>query len=199
MAVVHASPGAMVYAKALFQAVDTAGGDAMLREVDERLQNTRSAWLEIPALRGYFLSATVPLSERETALEKLAQNMKRAQDAPPLYRNFVQLLLRRGRMALIPEIAVAFDALLDERLGRIKVTLTTAVPVAETEFQEWTGQIRTAIGGEPVVAHVVNPDIVAGAIIRVGDRVVDGSARRKLAALRQNIVQRGKQTYALQS
>lgn len=193
MSMAHASPGAVVYAKALFEAVDAAGSDDDLREVDERLQRMRRAWLEIPSLRGYFLSATVPLAEREAALGKLASTV------PTLLRNFLRLLLRRGRMVLVPEIAQAFDELLDERLGRIQVTLTTAVPVAESDFRGWTDQIRTAIGGEPVVQHVVNPDIVAGAIIRVGDHVIDGSARRKLVALRKNIVQRGKQTHALQS
>lgn len=193
MAVAHASPGAMVYAKALFEAVDAAGGDDLLREVDKRLGRMRSAWTEIPSLRGYFLSATVPLPDREAALDKLTSTV------PPLLRNFLRLLLRRGRMSLVSEIAVAFDALLDERLGRIQVTLTTAVPVAENEFQGWTDQIRAAIGGEPVVEHVVDNEIVAGAIIRVGDRVIDGSARRKLTALHQNIIQRGKQTHALQS
>ncbi len=193
MAMAHASPGAVVYAKALFEAVDADGGNAVLLDVDERLQRIRRAWSEIPALRGYFLSATVPLTDREAALDKIIL------EAPKLLGNFMRLLLRRSRLALVGEIALAFDALLDERLGRIQVTLTTAVPVAESEFQSWTDKIRVAIGGEPVVSHVVNADIVAGAIIRVGDRVVDGSARRKLAALRRNIVQRGKQTHALQS
>lgn len=193
MATSHASPGAMVYAKALFEAVAAAGSDNDLRAVDERLQGLASAWREDSAFRGYFLSATVSAPERAAALEKLV-----AGDAP-LFRNFMRLLQKRGRLALLDEIALAFDALLDERLGRIPVTLTTAVPVAEHDFQAWTSQIRAAIGGEPVLEHVVDPQIVAGAVIRVGDRVIDGSARRRLAALRENIIQRGKQDHALQS
>lgn len=193
MAVSHASPGAMVYAKALFEAVDAAGGDQLLREVDTRLQRMRAAWTEISSLRGYFLSATVSLSDREASLDKLTSTV------PPLLRNFLRLLLRRGRLVMVDEIAIAYEDLLNERLGRIQVTLTTATPVAEDDFRQWTDQIRTAIGGEPLVQHVVNSDIVAGAIIRVGDRVIDGCARRKLAALHENIIQRGKQTHALQS
>jgi len=193
MVVTHASPGAVVYAKALFEAADEAGGEALLREVDQGLQQLGAAWEQTRSLRAYFLSATVPLHDRRSALGKLVQPY------PALLQNFMRLLLQRGRMALLAEAPIAFDALLDARLGRIPVTLTTAAAVAETEFQGWTEKIRAALGGEPVVQHVVNPDIVAGAIIRVGDRVIDGSARRRLAVLRENIVRRGKQIHALQS
>ena len=153
------------------------------------------AWQKDRVWRAYFLSGIVSESEKTDAMNRLVEGS----DAPPLLGNLMKLLQQRGRLALLAEVAAGFRSLLDERLGRVPVTLTTAVPVAEEEFRAWTEQIRVAIGGEPVVEHVVNPSIIAGAIIRVGDRVMDGSARRRLGEFRQNIIQRGKQTNALQS
>jgi F-type H+-transporting ATPase subunit delta len=192
---IHASPGAMVYARALFEAADAAGGVALLTEIGQRLDTAGEAWHTDRVWRAYFLSGSIPESTKADAMKRIVESDER----PPLLGSMMKLLLERGRLFLLDQIAVGFRGLLDERLGRIPVTLTTAVPIAEIDFRTWTDQIRQAIGGEPVVEHVVDPQIIAGAIIRVGDRVIDGSARRRLNAFRQNIVQRGKQTHALQS
>ena len=117
---------------------------------------------------------------------------------PTLVANFLRLLLKRGRLELLGDIGEAFQTLLDARLGRVPVTLTTAVPVDEVSLRAWTDRIRQAVGGEPMVRHEVRPEILAGAILRVGDEVADGSARRRLAELRTQIIEKGRQ-HALQS
>ena len=194
MASTHASPGSIIYANALAEAVEAEGGLELLGEVDEGLRAFSEVWESDGVLRGYFLSSEVPRAKRAATMDSLVEG-----NFPKLLANFLRLLLRRGRLSLIPEIAFALHQRLDERLGRVPVTLTTAVPVPESDFQAWTEKISEAIGGEPVVEHVVKPEIVAGAIIRVGDRVLDGSARRQLADLKQRIVERGMQEHALQS
>lgn len=189
----HATPGGTVYAKALFEAVDAQGGESALRDVGSRLEALGEAWEDDRTLRAYFLSGYVSTTEKNSAMDTLSQGH------PTLLANFLKLLLDRGRLALLAEIAASYNKLLDERLGRVPVTLTTAVAVDDVSFQAWKDKIAAAIGGEPIVRHVVKPEIVAGAVIRVGDRVVDGSARRRLNELHQQIIQRGKQIHALQS
>lgn len=189
----HATPGGTVYAKALFEAVDAQGGESALRDVGARLEALGEAWEEDRTLRAYFLSGYVSTTEKSSAMDTLSQGH------PTLLANFLKLLLDRGRLVLLAEIAASYNKLLDERLGRVPVTLTTAVAVDDASFQAWKDKIAAAIGGEPIVRHVVKPEIVAGAVIRVGDRVVDGSARRRLNELHQQIIQRGKQIHALQS
>lgn len=189
----HATPGGTIYAKALFEAVDAQGGESALSDVGARLEALGEAWEQDRALRAYFLSGYVASSEKSKAMDTLSEGH------PTLLANFLKLLLERSRLVLLGEIAASYAKLLDERLGRVPVTITTAVAVDDASFQSWKQSIAAAIGGDPVVRHVVKPEIVAGAVIRVGDRVVDGSARRRLKELHQQIIQRGKQIHALQS
>ena len=72
---------------------------------------------------------------------------------PKLLGNFLKLLLERGRLSLLSEIGASYRVLLDEKLGRVPVTITTAVPVPEGEFRAWTDAIRGAVGGNAVVDH----------------------------------------------
>jgi F-type H+-transporting ATPase subunit delta len=187
------SPGGAIYAAALFEAADAAGGTPLLEEAGAALQAVASAWEGDRALRAFFLASSVPATQKQAALVKLATRL------PKLVGHFLRLLHRRGRLAMLPQVAAAYAEALDARLGRVPVTLTTAVPVPEREYQDWVAAIRRTIGGEPIVEHQVRPEILAGAVVRVGDRVADGSARRRLAELRKNIVERGTHFHALQS
>ena len=194
MAASQASTGGMIYARALAEAVEAEGGTALLQDVGDVLGSLCEAWESDRTLRSYFLATEVSTAQKEKALDTLVTGR-----FPKLLGNFLKLLLQRGRLSLLEEIGAAYRAILDEKLGRVPVTITTAVPVPEGEFRTWTEAIRGAVGGNAVVDHVVKPDIVAGAVIRVGDRVIDGSARRRLADLHHRIIQRGMQRHALQS
>lgn len=194
MSAAHASPGAFVYARALMEVVEADGGETALREVGDRLAALGKAWSSDSTLRAYFLSANVGDEEKAATLGRWADDQ-----GSKTLGNFLRMLHAKERLGLLDELADAFTSLLDERLGRVPVTITTAVPVSEADFRTWTDQIRAVVGGEPVIEHVVDPAIVAGALIRVGDQVLDGSVRRRLNELRQSIIERGKQTHALQS
>ncbi len=187
-------PGGSIYAAALFEAVEAEGGVAALETVGAALAAVVGAWEGKRGLRAYFLSSVVSGAEKQAALSRVG-----AAGLPPLLARFLMLLQRRGRLALLPAIGTAYAERLDARLGRVPVTLTTAAPVEPQALAAWMGSIRAAIGGEPQLRHVVKPEILAGAIIRVGDRVADGSARRRLAELRQKIIERGTHFHALQS
>lgn len=194
MATTHVSPGGMVYARALAEAVEADGGLPVLQDVGGVLTSLCEAWIADPIFRSYFLASEVSGAQKRVALDTLVGGR-----FPALLGNFLRLLLRRGRLAILPDIGHAFTLLLDEKLGRVHVTLTTAVPVPENEFRSWIEAIRGAVGSNAVVDHVVKPEILAGAVIRVGDRVIDSSARRRLANLHKRIIQRGVQNHALQS
>jgi len=193
MAGAPVTPGAAVYAGALFESLEADGGVQALEQGGEALEAVAEAWRRDRVLRAFFLSAQLPRAERRAALDRLAAPL------PRLVGNFLRVLLGRGRLPLLPEMATAFRAALDRRLHRVPVTLTTAVPVPEADFRRWVEMIRPAIDGEPVVTHQVRPEIIGGAVIRAGDRIADGSARRRLAELRTQLIRRGKESHALQS
>jgi F-type H+-transporting ATPase subunit delta len=199
MATTHAEAGSTMYARSLAEAVeagatDAAAARALLEGVEGGLESVAAAWEGDHILRSYFLSTDVSRASKEAGMQKLVEGR-----FPVLLGNFMRLLLRRRRLTLLSEIAFAFRGIVDERLGRIPLTIITAVPVPEDDFRAWVKAIQARVGAGAVVEHVVQPEIIAGCIIRMGDSVADGSARRRLADLHKKIIERGKQHYALQS
>jgi len=199
MATKHADSGSSMYALALVEAIeadaaDPATGKAQLEGIEGSLESFADAWESDRVLRSYFLSTNVSRADKQAGMDKLV-----ADRFPPLLGNFLRILLQRRRLPLLPEIAFAFRQNVDERLGRVPLTITTAVPIPETDFRNWVAEIQKTVGAGAVVTHVVKPEIIAGCIIRMGDKVADGSARRRLADLKKQIIERGTQHYALQS
>jgi len=199
MATAHADSGSTMYALALVEAIEAAAGDVAtckieLETAESALQSFADAWDDDHIFRSYFLSTDVSRADKAAAVDKLV-----ADRFPKLLGNFLRILQQRRRLPLLEEIAFAFHKIVDERLGRVPLTITTAVPVPESDFQNWVTQIQSTVGSGAVVEHVVKPEIIAGCIIRMGDRIADGSARRRLADLNKQIIERGTQYYALQS
>ncbi len=191
MKIRHVDPLATTYAEALADVAEARGGEALLREIGSALTGLGAAWAEHRNLRAYFLSAMVPKDEKQESLAKLLA------DFPPLLVDFMHLLLRRGRGRIIDKAAIAYDALLDERLGRVQVTLTTATTVDAEQLVAWTERLRAAVGKEPIIQHVVKPELIAGATLQVGDSIADGSGSRQLADFRKHVRERGR--HALQA
>ena len=181
----HVDPLAAVYADALGQVADERGGPELLQEVGEALTALGQAWAQDRYLRAYFLSAMVKQEQKEESLAKLLDTL------PPILSDFVRVMIHHGRGRNIDMVANAFEAWLDERLGRVPVKITTATETTDEQLEVWKERIRQAMGKDPVLEHAVNPALIAGATIRVGDLVVDGSARKKLADLRQSVMERG--------
>lgn len=191
MAATSQVSGAHAYAQALFQASEAAGRLEAARAAGEALAALGAAWSADRRLRGFFLASEVTGPVKRATLDRLAAGL------PGLTGNFLRLLLAKGRLALLPQVAEAYTALLDQRLNRVPVVLSTAVPMPAEQLARWAESIRSATGREAVLKNVVKPELVAGAVVRIGDMIADGSARRRLAELEQNIIERAADRAAL--
>jgi F-type H+-transporting ATPase subunit delta len=181
---------AATYAEALAEAAESKG---LLAGVGDRFFAVSDAWRADRELRAFFLSGAVGRQAKRAALERLRPT------AGDLVADFLQVLLRRHRLFLLPETAAAFRAILDRRLGRVPVVLETATAVSPDDLDAWRGRLRASIGKEPVLTHRVRPALIGGAVIRVGDVVADASVRRRLRELRDRTVRasRERSTHAL--
>jgi F-type H+-transporting ATPase subunit delta len=184
-------PAARVYAQALADGAEAQGGLPLLQEVGKHLARAAEDWRSRRSFAMYFLSPRVADARKQQAADGLA-----GLGAPPVLRNFLRLLLRRNRLLHLPAIADTFHALLDRRLGRLPVTLATATAMSPDAVLRWTEVLRRALGKDPVVRHVVRPELVAGAVVIAGDVVADGSARRQLDDLRRRIIESGQRERA---
>ncbi|HUH00057.1 MAG TPA: ATP synthase F1 subunit delta, partial [Gammaproteobacteria bacterium] len=114
-----------------------------------------------------------------------------AGQVPPVFLNFLLVVLDKRRQRLLGEIALAYRELLDEKLGLLNVEVTLAHELDERGEEEVALQLSRILGRR-VLPHLrVDPAILGGIIVRYGDRVLDGSLRRRLVSLRRRLLGAG--------
>lgn len=108
--------------------------------------------------------------------------------APALFIKFLQKLVTNRRQLLIPGVATAYTDLVDAAAGRVHARVTVSRAVSDADIAAIAAQLGTVLG-KVVVPHVtVNPQILGGVVVRVGDTVMDGSVRRRLGAVRAKML-----------
>jgi F-type H+-transporting ATPase subunit delta len=125
-------------------------------------------------------SAVPPAAKQELVRKALA-------GTPPEAVNLALLLLHRGRTALGPQIAEAYQELLDEAQGVSHATVTSAVPLTDAELAAVREKLTAITGGQVEVTTEVDEAILGGLVVRIGDRLIDGSTRNRLLALKQQL------------
>ena len=129
----------------------------------------------------FLASGRVPTTAKESFLQQVAP-------APaPLVWNLVRLLAAKGRLALLPQIAEAFQELLDEHRGIAHAQVVTAVAMSESEQQELARRLSELTGKQVLVEAEEEPEMLGGLVARIGDRLIDGSTRSKLRALKREL------------
>lgn len=109
-------------------------------------------------------------------------------ELPEQLVRFILITIDKRRQRLLPDIARAFHALVDEHLGREHVEVTVARPVDDAT-RDLVVQRLTALLGKTAIPHVrVDPGIMGGMIVRTGDTIYDGSVRRRLDDMRRQLL-----------
>lgn len=108
----------------------------------------------------------------------------------PTTLNLLKVMARHGRLGLIRDVARAAKKLWQTRSGRIPVELETAAPLEPALEREILGAFAGVLGSDPLVTSRVDSDLLGGFVLRVGDRVYDGSVRTQLERTRHAMVNR---------
>jgi F-type H+-transporting ATPase subunit delta len=124
---------------------------------------------------------------------KKAEVIRRAFDgrASDLFRNLLLVLNAHRRIDLLRGIRDAAKELHDERAGRMRVEVTSAVPLPDDQRERLRQELAAKYRKEPILTTRVDPDLLGGLVVRVGDWLYDASLRMSLETVRKRILERG--------
>jgi len=162
------------YAEALFAAGDKYG------EVLDAIAGAISADERIAIV---LESPRVSKATKSQILEKALKG-----EAPNEFVRFLQAVVRRGRQGLLGEIAQEYQVLLDVKLQRVHAGVTLASDADTRTQKSVVERLTKALGREVRAYFRSDPKILGGVVVRVGDRIFDGSVRRRLTALQRRML-----------
>jgi ATP synthase F1 delta subunit len=169
---------AQVYARSLFE---VAKEQSKLDVVKEQLGQFADALDGNRELSIYFFSPYFSTTEKKDGLGKLLE------DVDDTLANFLALLIENHRMPVIFRVRREYDVLWEHENKRLPVTVTSAVALDESTVSSIGDAIGRQTGQQVELTANVDPDVLGGLIVRVGNSILDASIRNRLENLRRSV------------
>ena len=169
------------YAEALFELSEKTG---RAEEYAGLIDAVAAAIASSPEVDAVLMSPRVPKAKKA---ELLGQALR---TAPQEFGKFIQAVVRRGRQSYLADIAREYGALVDQKFNRLRATVAVAREPNDAMRAAVKADLSRAFGKDVFPTFYVDPALLGGAIVKVGDRTYDGSLRRKLATLRRQLITR---------
>jgi F-type H+-transporting ATPase subunit delta len=171
---------AQVYARSLFQ---VAREHDKLDLIREQLGQVADAVAENRELQTFFFSPYFSTEEKQEALERVIDG------GDVLLVNFLKLLIENHRMPVIFRVRARYDRLWEEENRTLPVEITSAVELDKATTERVGKAIGERTGRKVTLAARVDPDILGGIVVRVGNSILDASIRNRLEQLRRHVAQ----------
>lgn len=169
------------YATALFELAERKGE---VEAISRSFASVNALFASNRRIGEFLSSPKIDVSAKKRVLRTTFEG-----NVPQIFLNFLLVTLDKRRQRLLRDIAREFDLLMDDKLGRVNVQVTMAHEPGSAEMQEITTRL-SRMTGRTVVPHMhVDRSIIGGIIVRYGDRLLDGSLRRRLISLRGRMMQ----------
>jgi F-type H+-transporting ATPase subunit delta len=172
---VSVDPAGQVYGTALYESAEESG---RARVIDSDLVAIRDAIVSSPELMRLLYNPAFPARGKKEILLELATG------SDPLVRNLLQVLVDNGRLSALSDLVDVFSARVRESERQLEVELTTAVPVTTDEADRLRSRIAEASGKDVTLQRRVDPAVMGGIVLRIGDQLIDASVRGRLDGLR---------------
>jgi F-type H+-transporting ATPase subunit delta len=169
------------YAEALFELGKESG---QAEQYADLLDAVAAAIETTPQVQAALMSPRVPKSEKARFLGEALQS------APREFVLWLQAVVKRGRQGILREIATQYLALLDAQMNRVRASVTLAREPDKKLRQVIEEKLGRQLKKQVIAAYLIDPEILGGAIVRVEDRVLDGSVRRRMTKLRRHLLRR---------
>ena len=169
---------ATVYARSLFEVAKE--GDK-LDDVREQLGQIADAIAERQELQVFFFSPYFSPEEKKDGLSKAIS------DADPILVNFLELLIENHRTPALFRIRRNYDTLWERETNLLPVRVTSAVELDEETVRHIGDRIGEQTGRKVQLSSAVEPDLLGGIVVRVGNSIIDASIRNRLEQLRKQV------------
>lgn len=180
---------ARVYAEALYKA---AGKLGLAEELNNELTElVEGVFGRDPGLELFFASASINAARKAEAIQKAFRGK-----ASDVLTNFLLALNEHGRLDKIRAVAETYHRLHNRKMKRVVVQAISAVPLTDDERRRLCDDVRAVADIEPLLEEKVDPELLGGVIVRVGDWVYDASVRAKLDTARNQLIERSSHAVA---
>jgi F-type H+-transporting ATPase subunit delta len=169
---------AQVYSRALFEVAKEHG---RIDEIREQLGQFDDALGDSRELSLFFFSPYFSTTEKKEGLEKVIEGADEA------FENFLALLIEKHRMPALPRIRRQYDELWEEENKLLPVQVTSAIDLDEDTVKQIGDRIAEQTGRRVELTAAVDPDILGGLVLRVGNSILDASVRNRLEQLRRTV------------
>jgi len=170
------------YARALFS-LGKEKGDAELVAYGENLSGLVEALNESPQLDRIFRNPVFKVEEKKAVVDAILSKIKPQQ----MIVNFCHLLADNNRLGFLADIQANFAELLDEHQGVARGRMITAVALDKDLQDNLKHSLEEKINQRLILEYAVDPNILGGLVLKVGDRVLDASLRAQLVAMKETI------------
>ncbi|MEO2048221.1 MAG: ATP synthase F1 subunit delta [Pirellulales bacterium] len=178
---------ARVYAKAALDAAEVKG---TAEKMVEELSELATAVLDrFPQLETLLSTELISPDEKQKILERTFSGRVTVSSL-----GLLQVLARHDRLFILREVIQSVQSLWEQRSGRVRVEVQFAVEPDPSLQQEVVTALKALLQADPILTTTLNPDLVAGFVVRVGDMVYDGSARTSLERARKTMVARARES-----
>jgi len=181
---------AHVYAEALLNAADKQGQSEQVLESLESL--IRDLFPAEPQFEIFLTSSAVGRDRKAQVIEKVFEDR-----ASVLFVDFLKVLNQHERLNLLRPILAAAKEFRDKRAKRIRVRVRSAVPLTDEQANRLRQQLHEALKLEPILQTEVDPDLLGGVVLQVGDWLYDASVRARLDSIQNQLIARS--SYEIQS
>ena len=168
------------YANAL---ADIALAQGAAEPASKQLADFGAVYAESAELRNFLASPAVDRAAKHGVIEKLAERL----GASKIIRNFLFVIVDHRRTHILPEIIAAFQDVIRRRQGIAEAEISSAVELSATQKAEFAFTLERLIGKRVESKFLLEPGLLGGAVIRLGDTIYDGSLRNRLNELRARL------------
>jgi len=169
------------YAKALLEiGISQNTFDALGKELERAADTLRAS----PELRNALENPVFSLEKRKLIMDELSRRLALSKTV----RNFIMLLLDKGRIARLPDISRVYRGLVDEHAGRVRATVVSARPLDPMLETRLKTALEKQSGKVVIFEKREDPSILGGLITQLGDTLYDGSVRTQLQQLREELL-----------